>query len=527
MENAALSSGNKNTKLQISVVGTSDLHGSLALLPTFAGYLNNLRQEKDAVILVDAGDMFQGTLESNSVEGKSVVKAYNALGYDAAAIGNHEFDFGPAGPTFIAEPGEDPRGALKERAKEANFPFLASNLKTKNGLFSFENVAPSFMKEIKGIKVGFVGATTMSTLTTTLAANVNDLQLIKIEDAINSEAKKLRSNGAQLVVVTMHAGGECRSFEDSKNLESCRLGELGDVLSKIQKGLVDVVVAGHTHRAIAHEVSGIPVIQSYSSGKAFGRVDIELGKDSSLTKSVHPPQNICPDVSACEEYEGKKIVRDKGLERLVREANAQTESISKQDLGVVLEEKFRRNFKEESVLGNLFADLILLARPKADVAITNGGGLRADLPKGPLTYGDWFRAHPFDNQFAFVDLEVSLLKKIIRRNLQTSFGILLISGAEIRSKCDGKKLNVELFKQGKKLFDKQKLTVATSDFLASGTFTRAKIPKESITYERGEFMRDAMAAALSKKGKRQKGADYYDTSKPRHRFPGKRPVRCE
>ena len=80
-------------------------------------------------MLVDAGDMFQGTLESNIGEGAAVVRAYNVLRYDAAAIGNHEFDFGPVGPAPAPRtPADDPRGALKARAAEARFPFLAANL---------------------------------------------------------------------------------------------------------------------------------------------------------------------------------------------------------------------------------------------------------------------------------------------------------------------------------------------------------------------------------------------------------------
>src|SRR5512133_3283601 len=86
----------------VSIIGTSDLHGRIAALPWFAGYLKNLRaaraRDGGAVVLLDAGDMFQGTLESNLGEGAAVVEAYNALGYDAATLGNHEFDFGPVGP---------------------------------------------------------------------------------------------------------------------------------------------------------------------------------------------------------------------------------------------------------------------------------------------------------------------------------------------------------------------------------------------------------------------------------------------
>src|SRR6478752_1736260 len=85
----------------ISIVGTNDVHGHLGGLPLFAGYLANLRAARahdgGGVVLVDGGDVFQGTLESNLREGAPMVAAYDLLGYDAVTIGNHEFDYGPVG----------------------------------------------------------------------------------------------------------------------------------------------------------------------------------------------------------------------------------------------------------------------------------------------------------------------------------------------------------------------------------------------------------------------------------------------
>ena len=90
----------------ISIVGTSDLHGNIERGVVFSGYVDNLRKARKrdgGVVLVDAGDMFQGTIAANETEGAAVIRLYNAIGYDAAIVGNHEFDYGPVGPA--ATPG--------------------------------------------------------------------------------------------------------------------------------------------------------------------------------------------------------------------------------------------------------------------------------------------------------------------------------------------------------------------------------------------------------------------------------------
>jgi len=174
----------------LSIVGTNDVHGELLPsrrkggLTTFSGYVAALRaareQDGGAMLLIDAGDMWQGTLESNLVEGAAIVEAYNALGYTAAAIGNHEFDFGPAGKLAVPEgASDDPQGALRQRATEASFPLLGANIiNTSTGeVIDWDNVTPSVLIDVAGIKVGIVGVTTIQAFLTTIAANTAGLEL--------------------------------------------------------------------------------------------------------------------------------------------------------------------------------------------------------------------------------------------------------------------------------------------------------------------------------------------------------------
>jgi 5'-nucleotidase len=123
----------------VVIVGTTDVHGwfnghgTYGGAPTLASYVAALRDVNPGhVLLVDSGDLFQGTMESNMFEGEPVIRSYNALGYTAAAVGNHEFDYGPLGPKVVPHsPEDDPFGALERNAKLATFPFLSANMVEK------------------------------------------------------------------------------------------------------------------------------------------------------------------------------------------------------------------------------------------------------------------------------------------------------------------------------------------------------------------------------------------------------------
>jgi len=213
----------------ITIIGTSDLHGALERLPLFGGFVANLRAARAAdgggVLLVDAGDLFQGTLESNVAEGADVVRAYNRLGYTASAVGNHEFDYGPVGPDATPQsPDADRRGALKARAREATFPFVVANIldEQTGKRIDWPNMPASAIVEVAGVTVGIVGASTEATPTTTMPVNFVGLKMApSAAEAIADEAKRLRARGAQLVVLAMHAGSECRDNHEPDDLSSC------------------------------------------------------------------------------------------------------------------------------------------------------------------------------------------------------------------------------------------------------------------------------------------------------------------
>jgi 5'-nucleotidase len=524
----------------LSVVGTSDLHGHLAALPWLAGYVENLRQRRQAdgggVLLLDAGDMFQGTLESNLAEGAPVVAAYNALGYTAVAIGNHEFDFGPAGPApSPTGPDDDPRGALKERAAEAHFSFLISNVvdKKTGKSVAWRNVHPSVMVTVGSIKVGLVGAVTAATPHSALPANVAGLTFLPLAPSINKQARWLRSHGAKVVIAVVHEGGACTDFRDPEKLDSCDArSEIFAVAHELRG--VDAIVAGHTHQALAQRVAGIPIIQSYSNGRAFGRVDLTVDRATGrvLTSHLERPHDLCQsgahEPCRAGEYEGRAVEKDGKVVAVTAPAFEAAKNKSEEVLGVEVVRPLPQNRKQETALGNLLADLMRAARP-ADVAMINGGGMRAPLPAGPLTYGRLYETFPFDNAFASLRISAGEFRRLLARSLTHAVSLVALSGVRMRTACEAGELQIALYRiDGTPIRDDETLSMTTTDFLATGGdgfFAGAK-----IDYEIGVPIRDAMAEALRQRGGKLDPTDraLYDPANPRISLPAGNdmPVSC-
>ncbi|HUS31491.1 MAG TPA: 5'-nucleotidase C-terminal domain-containing protein [Kofleriaceae bacterium] len=531
----------------LTIIGTNDLHGAIDRLPLLAGFINNVRAAREAdgggVLLVDAGDMFQGTLESNLAEGEDVVRAYNAIGYTAAAVGNHEFDFGPEGPSVVAKSvEEDPRGALKARAAEAKFPFLVSNINDqKSGnRIKWPNMPSSILVEVAGTMVGVIGAATESTPFTTMPANFTGLVMAPTAQAIAKEAEALRARGAQVIVVVAHIGSACKDVEKPNDLSSCKTDEeVFKVISDLPKGLVDVWVGGHTHATVAHRIKDVAVIESYSSGRAFGRVDLRITDTHVSAVQIHKPQLLCPldsegnppPAADChpEAYEGKPVVPDADVQKIADEASAKAAPRRDEKLGVQLTAIVTKSYSLESAEGNWFTDLMLAARPDAQLALTNGGGLRADIPAGELTYGRLYEAMPFDNRFAIVEMKGKHVRRLVTTNIQRGSGIYSWGGLVAKARCKSGQLDVEIKVAGKPIADEASYKVVTSDFLASGgdmsVIGRLKLPEGAIQMT-DVIIRDAIADVLRKKKGKLDPATLYSPAKRRLDYEGERPVEC-
>ena len=530
-------------KKTLSFLGLNDLHGRIKALPAFSGYVANVRRVRavdgGGVAIVDAGDMFQGTLESNLSEGASVLKAYRALGVTVAALGNHEFDFGPEGDSALG----DPQGAIKARIREAPMPMLSANLVLRGSHDSplWDKLQRSVIVEIAGVRVGFVGLLTRETPSIVQAAWFAGLDVDELAPVLEKEARALRAAGAEVVVAVAHAGADCQDCSVATDLTSCAPGaEIFQVARALPPKLVDAIFAGHTHAGVAQIVNGIPIAEAYARGRAFSRIDLELdGATHRVDKSVvYPPHDLCPklaDGGGCplSEYEGQAVVEDPALITAIAPALAQADTVRKAPLGSTLSEPIVGAHDRESPLGNLFADLLREAVKGADGAIVNGGTLRSDLPAGALDYGQLFEAMPFDNTVATIALTGKELKQLLARHLsRDAHGLVSVSGFRVKARCGNTGLEVSLQRNnGKSVADGETLRLATSDYLATGgddLVTALKLAPERIQIDAAQSFRDALARAL-KRHPRLSPQDpaLFDPKKPRLALSTPRPIVCE
>jgi 5'-nucleotidase len=476
----------------VSIVGTSDLHGAafprngLGGLSLLAGYVNNLRAARasdgGAVVLIDSGDTFQGNIESNLSEGALVVAAYNAMGYAAEAVGNHDFDFGSVDSPAARQLPGDMRGAIKARAAQARHPFLAANLidNATGRPVEWPNVRPTALVDAAGIKVGVVGVMTIDALRLTLAANVHGLRVAPLGPTIAAEAAKLRAAGADIVIVASHAGGRCERFDRPADLSSCEAdAEIFQVARSLPRGLVDVIAAGHTHGGLAHQVEGIGIIQPFSRGRAFGRVDVVFDRRSRSVARIQlfAPREVCArenaTTNACvpatepavpATYEGRAVVPDPAIVQAMAPALQRVHQLQAATLGVSLEIPVPRAGDHGSPLGNIFADALRDAVPGADVAVINNAarGLWADLPDGPMTFGRLYDVFPFDNRIERIIVSGAELTGWLAGEIrQGRRGWLGISGVDVRASCMADGLHVDLFHATRQVHDEDRLLAVT------------------------------------------------------------------
>ena len=430
---------------RLRVIATNDFHGALEPRPDATGRLRGgiaylataiARAKADCVspacetVLLDGGDEFQGTPASNLAFGRPVVELFNALGYAAGAVGNHEFDWG--------------QDTLKARMRDAKYAILAANVRYADGR-DVPWIRDDTLITRGALRVGIIGVATLLTPTTTRAANVADLRFADPVPIVDILARRLRSRGADFVIVVAHDGAFC----DRDGASNCK-GEIVDFARRLHEP-VDAIVSGHTHSFVDVVVNGIPIVQARSSGTAFGVID--LGPEGSR----HQVRDVLPD----------SLPPDSIVAAIVQRAVTAVAPVVNRSVATIASAAVRQG--EQYPLGNLIADA-MRAEGKGDVAVMNNGGIRANLREGPATYGSLFEIQPFANVLYRYSLSGAALRDYLEKLVGKRLNVHL-SGAIVTydsTAAPGTRVRSIRLADGSELAPDREYTLVLNDFLATG-----------------------------------------------------------
>ncbi len=505
VRNSGIATVQLGEEAYLTLLSTNDIHGGvepsknkdgklIGGMAIFGGVVNATRQgiaqrhgDNGTVILLDAGDQFQGTLISNYNKGQLVFATMNQIRYDAVIPGNHDFDFGPA--DSIEDTSDDPtkkREALERLVRQVDFPLISANtfyratfkdvaghaipvekVSNNNCAVLDRNIQidwssakrPDFLKtrtpwfvlkqsEALGVKIAVVGFDHPRTSDVTTFQNVSDLCFAEEYETYRRMLQDPAFD-ADIVILVMHQG----NTTDDKSFTA-----LITKIASLPNHRVGAVISGHTHWTLNERVGNIPMVQSGSGGQRFGRIDLVWNR---TTKSLVVEKmkvaagiELLPD--GCDtfaekagfcamgadgkpRYDSVLVSDDAKVKETVARARADIAAIATEKMGDALR-KLTRDRILESNLADAMADNFR-AIANVDVTLINTGGLRTDLDQGPVTYEDLFKVFPFNNHAMVVEIPADKLVGALAWAARTcgSYGSLMQSGLRVtfRRNCTG------------------------------------------------------------------------------------------
>ncbi|MBK6688527.1 MAG: bifunctional metallophosphatase/5'-nucleotidase [Deltaproteobacteria bacterium] len=426
---------------KIQVVALSDFHGWLLPLEPkdfsrYYGGIANLagmleQKEKlrpETSLILDNGDMWTGPTESTLLRGESVIQAYNAIGFSAANIANHEFDFG-------AE-------VLRARTQEAKFPFLGANLMKAGTIEQPDFVKPFVILERDGVKVAVIGLSYVETPKTTLAKHVAGLEFKPYAETLKRVVPEVRAQGAEVIVLLFHD----------------ELPIVVQTLEPLQDLGITAVVAGQNHRKEQAMVGITPVVNPGPFGRSYVRFDISV--DRATRKVIEVSKEI---VDVTGEVGAPAFPPKPELVAITEGARQKAKTLGDEPLGRLAKPLPVGTF-QSSALGNLVVDSWLSSLPNVEFAMLNHGALRQPLPAGMVKVGDLMSVMPFENNLYVVTLTGAQVKS------QLAIDGPVVGGLTYSFKVDAGRrvITSAVDKKGKPIADDQKYRVAILDFMYTG-----------------------------------------------------------
>ncbi len=409
---SVVSGGKKYTP--VSIVGLNDFHGQLetttALFDTLnarvggAAFLATMFDEEAAALpgqelLLAGGDNVGASPAISSLlQDMPTIDAENAWGLDATSYGNHEFDYGV--------------DRLLEHQERADFPFLATNIVDEDTGQRPDWVTPSVVFRVNGVRVGVIGAALEGTPELVSAAATEGLEFLDEGPRIAAESERLRRQGVKVQVVVIHEGTANGANPVGTTPGTAWDGPIIGIADDIQSTTVDAMVVGHTHR-ISNLMRGhILITEGINAGASYSVLQLMVaggdvawaGGSTRMAKTLGVP--------------ARSDVQD-----IVDTANEETAVLRNQVIGEQSVDILRAPSRLfESAMGNMVADAMRGKYPGVDAALTNSGGLRADLVMSPpsageqpgeVTWGEVFSVLPFGNRTVILTLTGAQLEEAL------------------------------------------------------------------------------------------------------------------
>lgn len=461
----------------LSLMHFNDTHAHLDNAAKRVTAVKEVRAKKPKALLLDAGDVFSGTLYFNEFQGQADVEFMNLMKVDAMTFGNHEFDLGSSA---------EGHKALVDFIKAAKFPLVSSNVdfskdRLFDGLFSTKvsttskggHIYTGIVKDIDGQKVGIFGLTTADTKDISSPGGVTFSNYIEDAKKMVAEFEKM---GINKIVAITHIG-----YDDNPAVDN-------DIeLAKAVKG-IDVIVGGHSHTTLAEPVvikgSNAPtiIVQSGQYADNLGTLDVTFDKNGIITAHEGKLIKIADKV---EDVEAAKILKKYAskIDEVKNKATGATavHALDNPRLGNGnTTSSVRRN---ETALGNLITDGMLAKAKEYDrkvvMAFQNGGGIREAIDQGPITVGEVISVLPFGNTLATMELSGAEIKQAFETSLKEypkeNGGFLHVSGAKVQfdsAKPAGKRVISIAYENIDGTYtdiqDAKMYTIATNAFTAKG-----------------------------------------------------------
>ncbi len=427
----------------ITILHTNDIHGKFTEQPAtwrdgsppiggfgnLSAYVAAERAVGGRLLLLDVGDFMTGNpicdYDHDGVKGGAMVAFMNLVGYDAAALGNHEFDHGVRN--------------LERLVELAKFPFLSANLYRPGGGL----VAPAryHIFELEGLRVGVIGVMTEGLYEVTAPSMLAGVVVTPAAEAVREVVREIDSK-TDLIILLSHRGYD-RDVELAHELEH-----------------VDLILGAHSHSRLRspEEVNGIWVAQAGHSLTQLGRVNLVVQGDRIISCAgelidLWPREGQMPQVAALEAEYAERIQRDFG--RVIgRLATA-----------------WERSGNEESNIGDWLADR-LREFGGGDFAVINSGGIRKDLPPGPITRMDVLEILPFSNVVTTFKCSGAQLLGLVEQNARAMAGgrgMLQVSGLRYAfSARDGEITILEATVGGRPIDPNATYTGVSIDYVSHG-----------------------------------------------------------